>query len=318
MDFGFVIPSRGPIAQAAAMTRVAQRGEALGFRLIGVSDHVIFPVTNDSPYPYSESGTIGSVGTGENLEQLAVLAFLAGQTTSARLLTSVMVVPHRPPILAAKTLASIDVLSGGRLVVGCGVGWLREEFDALQVPPFDERGKATDEYLEAFRELWTADRPAYDGTYVRFSNVLFMPKPRTADGHLPLWIGGESPAALRRVARLGDGWYPIGSNPTYPMDTPERLGAAIGAIQREAAALGRDPASIEYAYNAGWYGTEPALGPNGRRIMTGGRGEVAQDIETLARLGFTSLVVGLGGATEQAMIERMERFAEDFAPLSGG
>lgn len=317
MDFGFVIPSRGPVAQPAAMTNVAQRGEALGFRLIGASDHVIFPVTNDSTYPYSESGTIRTTTTGENLEQLTLLAYLAGQTTSARLLTSVMVVPHRPPILAAKTLATIDVLSGGRLVVGCGVGWLREEFDALQVPPFDARGKATDEYLEAFRELWTAERPTYDGAHVRFSNVLFAPKPAPG-AQPPLWIGGESPAALRRVARLGDGWYPIGSNPTYPMDTPERLGAAIDLIRREADARKRDPATIEYAYNAGWYSTEPQPGPNGRRIMTGARDDVAQDIEALAGLGFTSLIVGVGGASEEEMIERMERFAQDFGPLSHG
>ncbi len=311
MEFGFVIPSRGPIAKADAMTKVAQRGEALGFRIIGVSDHVIFPVTNDSTYPYSESGTISPTGTGEILEQLTVLAFLAGQTTSARLLTSVMVVPHRPPILAAKMLATIDALSGGRLIVGCGAGWLREEFDALQIPPFDARGKATDEYIEAFKELWTAEQPAYDGTYVRFSNVLFAPKP-LANAHPPLWIGGESPAALRRVARLGDGWYPIGSNPTYPMDTPERLAAAIDAIRREAASLGRDHTTLDYAYHAGWYDTEPAVGPGGRRIMTGARDDVARDIEALAGLGFTSLIVGLGGASEAEMIERMERFAEDF------
>ena len=311
MEFGFIIPSRGPVAQPAAMIRVAQRGEALGFRIIGVSDHIIFPVTNDSTYPYNESGTISPTGTGEILEQLTVLAFLAGQTTSVRLLTSVMVVPYRPPILAAKTLATIDALSGGRLVIGCGAGWLREEFDALQTPSFDARGKATDEYLEAFKELWTAEQPTYDGTYVRFSNVLFAPKP-SPGAHPPLWIGGESPAALRRVARLGDGWYPIGSNPTYPMDTHERLRVAIDVIQREAALRDRDPASIGYAYHAGWYDTEPAVGPDGRRIMTGAHDDVAQDIDALARLGFTSLIVGLNGTSEEKMVERMERFAEDF------
>src|SRR6266567_4427207 len=122
------------------------------------------------------------------------------------------------PVLTAKILSTIDVMSGGRIMVGVGAGWLEEEFEALGAPPFAERGKATDEYLQAFRELWTKDKPHFDGRFVKFTNIVFVPKP-VQKPHPPLWVGGESGPAMRRAARLGNGWYPIGSNPRFPLNT---------------------------------------------------------------------------------------------------
>ena len=162
MEFGFGLPSRGPLAAAGNLKTLAQRGEDLGFSMASVSDHIVRPTEINSRYPYSESGTFGG-GSGEYLEQLTMLAFLAGHTTNLRLLTSVMVVPYRSAVLTAKVLASIDVLSNGRLTLGCGAGWMREEFEALGSPPFDHRGTVTDEYIQAFKELWTSDSPAYNG-----------------------------------------------------------------------------------------------------------------------------------------------------------
>jgi alkanesulfonate monooxygenase SsuD/methylene tetrahydromethanopterin reductase-like flavin-dependent oxidoreductase (luciferase family) len=124
-----------------------------------------------------------------------------------------MVVPHRPPVLTAKILATIDVLSKGRLIVGCGVGWMREEFEAIGAPPYDKRGAVSDEYIRAFKELWTSDNPTFSGKYCSFANVAFAPKPLQKP-HPPIWVGGESPVALRRAGRLADAWYPIGSNPS--------------------------------------------------------------------------------------------------------
>ena len=216
MEFGFGVPTRGPQASPEALATLAQRGEALGYDIVSVSDHIVIPRRIASQYPYSESGTFGGGGDGACLEQLTLLAFLAGQTSRLRLLTSVMVVPHRSAVLAAKVLASIDVLSGGRVIVGCGVGWMREEFEAIGAPPYDHRGTVSDEYIQAFRELWTKDAPAFAGEYVSFSDISFAPKPVQSSGP-PIWVGGESPAALRRAGRLGDAWYPIGSNPTYPL-----------------------------------------------------------------------------------------------------
>ena len=179
-----------------------------------------------SRYPYSESGEWAARTAGECLDQLSTLAFLAGRTERLRLLTSVMVVPQRHPVLTAKMLATIDVLSSGRLIVGCGVGWMKEEFEALGAPPFAERGRATDEYLDALKALWTQDAPKFRGKHVSFDDIIFAPKP-VAKPHPPIWIGGESAVALKRTVRVGDGWYPASNNPQHRLDTPERLGDGV-------------------------------------------------------------------------------------------
>jgi alkanesulfonate monooxygenase SsuD/methylene tetrahydromethanopterin reductase-like flavin-dependent oxidoreductase (luciferase family) len=140
---------------------LAQQGEAMGFGILAVTDHIIFPKSIQSAYPGGASGQYYAAGEsqGEYLEPLALLSFLAGITSSAKLLTAVMVLPNRPPILTAKMLATIDVLSNGRVIVGCGAGWMREEFEALGSPPFEKRGAVVNEYIRAFKELWTQDNP---------------------------------------------------------------------------------------------------------------------------------------------------------------
>ena len=201
MNFGFSAPTRGPQATPEALARLVAHGEALGFGIVSVSDHVVMPRTANSTYPYSADGSFA--GGAECLEQLTLHAYLAAVTTRLRLLTAVMVVPHRPPVLTAKVLATVDVLSGGRLIVGCGAGWLREEFEAIEAPDFDRRGAVTSEYIRAFKELWTSDEPTFHGEFCSFSNLHFEPKPMQKP-HPPIWTGGESPAALRRAGRLAD------------------------------------------------------------------------------------------------------------------
>ena len=247
------------------------------------------------------------------------MSYLAGQTSTARLLTSVMVLPHRPPVLAAKALASIDVLSGGRLTVGCGAGWMREEFGVLGAPSYDERGAVAGEYVRAFKELWTAEKPAFEGRYVRFADLTFEPKP-VQKPHPPIWFGGESPAALRRAATLGDGWYPIGSNPSHLVDTVERLSDALGRLRRYAEAAGRDPSQIDVAYSAGWYDDRgPKITPDGeRRIFTGSPEQVTADIRAFEEIGVRHMMLGLQTGTLEATFERMERFASEVAPLVHG
>jgi probable F420-dependent oxidoreductase len=179
MEFGFSIPPRGPMATPENIATLAHQGEAMGFGILAVTDHIIFPQRIQSTYPGSGSGQYYAAGEsqGEYLEPLALLSFLAGITSSAKLLTAVLVLPNRPPILTAKMLATIDVLSKGRIIVGCVVGWMREEFEALGSPPFEKRGAVGSEYIRAFRELWTHDHPTFEGTYCRFANVEFAPKP---------------------------------------------------------------------------------------------------------------------------------------------
>jgi len=301
---------------------LAQQGEAMGFGIIAVTDHIIFPTSIQSTYPGSGSGQDYATGEsqGEYLELLALLSFLAGITSSAKLLTAVMVLPNRPPILTAKMLATIDVLSNGRLIVGCGVGWMREEFDALGSPPFEKRGAVCNEYIRAFRELWTQDNPTFEGTYCHFSNVVFAPKP-VQKPHPPIWTGGESSAALRRTGRLADGWYPFTLNVHVPLGTPEQFAESAARVKRHAQEAGRDPASIDLAYRADWYNDQEAERlPNGaRRPLTGTPTQIADDIKRYEEVGVRHMMLGMAvrrpGVTVQQSLERMERFATKVMPL---
>jgi probable F420-dependent oxidoreductase len=207
MQFGTMLPTIGSFAagpgSTGALRNMAQKAESLGFASLWIPDHVIFPSTIKSRYPYSETGQI-PLPTGINfLEPLSVLAFLSGVTHKIRLGTWVMVVPLRNPIVTAKTFASLDVLSGGRITLGAGIGWLAEEMELLG-SPFKKRGAITDEYLRAMKELWTNPDPQFDGQFCRFNNIKCEPKP--IQNPLPVWIGGHSARAMRRVVELGEGW----------------------------------------------------------------------------------------------------------------
>ena len=316
MKIGFEVPLRGPMARPEGLDVLARGGEEMGFDIIGVSDRIIVPRAIGSRYPYSETGAFPGSVSGESVEQLATLSFLASRTITIRLLTSILVLPHRNPVLAAKMLATVDVLSGGRLIVGCGVGWMREEFETIQAPPFGERGVVADEYIEAFKELWTSDDPSFDGKYVSFSDIGFDPKP-VQEPHPPLWIGGESPAALRRAARLGDGWYPIGNNPRYLLDTLERMSHRIARLRRECERAGRDLASLDIAYQAPVYDVpEPRLTADGDRVLfTGTSEQVAGGIRSFEELGVNTLVLDFVSDTVDGTLARMDTFTASVRPL---
>lgn len=314
MQFGFNIPTRGAIAHVQGVLDMARRGEALGFSHLAIPDHIIIPRSIASRYPYTKEGKMIGAASGDCLEPLTVMAYLAAATSRARLLTSVMVVPHRAPVLTAKTLATIDQLSNGRVTVGCGVGWMEEEFVAIGAPPFAERGQVTDEYLAIFKELWTADNPKFDGRYAKFDDIAFLPKP-VQKPHPPLWIGGESPAALRRAARLGQAWYPIGANPQFPLNTLERYRAAIKQLHDEMRKIGRDPADIELCYWANWYREDNTLTTDDgqRQVFTGTDQDIVADIERFRALGVRHLLFNFQRATVDESLAAMQRFAENIA-----
>jgi probable F420-dependent oxidoreductase len=295
MRYGYTLPGRGPLATPDNLAIIARRGEELGYDFVLFGDHIVVPRQIASPYPYTETGEFPGSASGEAMEQLTVLAFLAGQTRTIRLVTSVIIVPHRNPLVAAKALATLDVLSKGRLIVGVGVGWMREEFEALGLPPFEARGAVTDEYIRAFKELWTSDNPSFEGKYCRFSNISFLPKP-VQKPHPPIWVGGESRRALRRTAQLGNGWYPIGSNPQFPMAEPEQLAAGLQRLAAFAKEAGRDPAEIDVIYRTHDYqlnqdGRTLASSAGGRRPFVGTADEIAADIRRYEVLGVGSLVL---------------------------
>ena len=179
--------------------------------------------------------------------------------------------------------------------IGCGAGWMEEEFIAVGAPSFAERGKSTDEYLEIFREIWTKETPSYDGTYASFGNIAALPQPKQSP--LPIWIGGESRPALRRTAKYGDGWYPIGYNPKFPLDTLGRFKKRLSSLHEEAEKVGRDPASISLAYNSTWYtGPSEAVDIEGeRRLFTGGTAAVKEDLAALAEIGVETFMFRFAG-----------------------
>jgi len=317
MKFGINTGARGIMGNREAYITVAQLAERVGYDFISVSDHVVVPSQIGSTYPYSEGGKWETATPdGYSLEQLTTLAFLAGCTEKLNLVTSVTVVPHRPALLTAKILATADQLSNGRIILGVGAGWLREEFDALQTDPYDARGKVTDEYIMAFKELWSNDAPSFNGEWVQFDNILFAPKP--ANGHdIPVWVGGESNPALRRTAKLGDAWYPASRNPKHRLDTPERLAGGIAKMRAMAEKHGRDPATVDVAYvilSPLEWSAAPGQDAS-RRIMTGTAEQIAEDVRAFKALGLTHFNVSFPASSLAEMTDAIEKFSTDVIPL---
>ncbi len=308
MNFGFYLPSHGPTARRGPLIEIAQAGERLGYYSMVVGDHIMAPRVMNSSYPYSVGSEVPWDEGGEHLEQLTELTFLAAVTERIRLVPSVMIVPYRNPLLAAKILATMDVLSEGRLILGVGVGWMEEEFEALDTPPFADRGAVTNEYLEAIKELWTSDDPTYDGKYVKLSNIEFSPKP-VQKPHPPIWVGGQSRPAIRRAVEHGDAWHPVGATPATPLE-PEKLASDIAYMHSYADRIGRDPSEVGVAMKAPLYDTEGAAGSE-RRRFSGEPERIAQDIQTYGDLGVTNLIFDVRGSDLSRILERMAWLSEE-------
>ena len=315
MDFGTTIPMRGPLAHAEGIRTLAQETEAMGFGHISVTDHLIVPRRIDSNYPYTSDGKFPGEAEGFAFEQFSIMSYLAALTTRAKLISAVSVVPHRGAVAAAKTISTIDFLSGGRVVIGVGAGWMREEFEALGIPDFDERGRVTDEYIAAYKELWTSDTPSFDGKHVSFDNIAFLPKPAQAGGP-PIWVGGESAPALRRLATLGDVWFPILSNPRFPMNTVARFRKRLARMHEIAEEHDRDPATIGLAIFAIQFTSRPALDEETgeRLLLTGPNEAIVEDLQQLAESGVTDLVVNFHRSTMEKTLDGMRNFMENIAP----
>ena len=322
MKFGFEVPTSGVFAGPDSLARVARHGEQIGFDYLHIGDHLVIPRSIQSSYPYSDSGAFlgewsskenqGEDDLGLHFEQLTTLSYLAANTNKINLLSSVCILPYRQTVLTAKILATIDVLSNGRLIVGCGAGWMEEEFEALGLDTFKKRGSVTNEYIDAFRELWTSPNPTFKGEYVSFSDIYFAPKP-IQKPYPPIWIGGESPAAIRRAANYGDVWYPFGNNPQYPLDTIDRLKNGIEKLNCKLDEADRDINKIGIALSAEmWYSdTDPIFDENGnRKLLTGEPSQVAEDIYNLAEIGVSYLTLDYKGTDIDETLYKMERFTK--------
>ena len=287
MEFGIHLPHVGPFATPEAISGVARKAEELGYHSLWVSDHIITPRKIDSPYP---GGRYAIQPEWPFLEPVSTLLFAAATTKRVRLGTSVLVITQRQPLVLAKQLATLDVLSGGRLIFGAGAGWMKEEFQALNVP-IANHGPRMAEYLEVIRRCWTEDDPSFDGRYYKLGDVGFYPKP-VQKPHPPIWVGGFADGALRRVARYGDAWHAGG--------TPEMLSQGYAKVKQYAKEYGRDPDSI-------------ALTLRGDGI---GRGEPAQTIEQLRPYkdaGVSMVMLTFIGPNADAVGEKMTAFMRDVA-----
>lgn len=233
MKFGIRYCNSGPYVDGPAGAELVQAAEAAGFESAWTVEHTVVPAGYASPYPYHESGRMaGGIDDVDWPDPLIWMSYMAAATTTLRFATGIFIVPQHNPVVAAKQIATLDRLSRGRVMLGIGVGWLREEFEAIGAP-FERRGKRTDEYVAAMRELWTEDRASFDGEFVHFDEVYCRPQPVQAS--IPIIVGGDTEPAARRAGRLGDGYFPARGAP------PELIELA----RRTAAEHGRDPAALE-------------------------------------------------------------------------
>jgi probable F420-dependent oxidoreductase len=315
VEFGVSLPSRGPLARPEFVLTIAAKAEALRYASIFVSDHVVLPVSSArSVYPYSPTGKLPGGADQDYLEPLVMLGVLAQATRRIRLGTSVLVVPYRNPLLVAKMLATIDVVANGRVILGAGVGWLREEFEALGAPAFAERGRVTDDYLTLIRQAWSTDPTHFDAPHYKLEDVYVLPKPVQRPS-IPIWIGGHTDGALERVARLGDGWHPIGLRPPA-MLLPEEYAAKVARLHESARRAGRDPSSITLTFRAPMEvrGRRAKAPAGDRPVFQGTPDEVAADIARYQALGVSHFVFDATTQNLRAVLANLERFAHDVRP----
>lgn len=280
MKFGVV--SVGLANEPETAVAVAQLAETVGFESLWTVEHVVVPTAIESVYPYSPDGKLPGNGDQGIADPLIWLSWIAAHTTTLNVGTGILILPQRNPVVLSKEVASLDALSHGRVLLGVGVGWLREEFDALGVP-WERRGARTDDYIAAMRSLWREDVSSHDGEFVSFDRVKMYPKPARVGG-VPIHIGGHTALAARRAGRLGDGFFPMSAS-------DEVLDEVIALARSTARDLGRDAATLEVTCST------PAGYDEARR-----RAE---------RLGADRLTMLASGRSLDDFTRRLESFAND-------
>lgn len=284
MRIGVQVPHFGPNADPEGISQIAAQAESQGLDSVWVSDHVVFPGTNNSAYPHSDKG-LPVENMSPFFEALTTLSYVAGQTQRVRLGTSVLLPGLRHPVLSAKMLATLDALSGGRLVLGVGAGWLEAEFALLDAPPFAQRGSVLEEVIEVWRELWSHRRASFRGRYFNFEELVFDPPPAQRP-RPPIWIGGNSDTALRRAARVGDGWHAARLS-------PEEYRARVAQLEAEVLAAGRSSDEVEPSLTCMFRLSDERIDPQRLRDLVGGPELIAAQLRRYHEAGARTVVLGL-------------------------
>ena len=302
MQWGVHLPHLGRQVDRAAILGFARECERLEVHSVWVSDHLCWPADIVSKYPYSDDGSFAPASDMGWLEAVGTLTFVAACTEKVRLGTSVLILPYRPPVLFAKQIATLDVLSGGRLIFGVGVGWMAEEAAILGMP-WDKRGKRSDEYLEMFEVLFSEAKPSFNGTFYQLPEVGFEPKP--VQNPLPVWVGGNTRAAFRRTARYGHAFHAA----FEPLNVVQQGWDGVRAACEE---RGRDPAELTLSLRMF---LDPGKVMPADKSIAGSVEEMLEGVAAARAAGVQHLLldpVARGGV--QGRLDAVTQFFEDVAP----
>jgi probable F420-dependent oxidoreductase len=303
MRIGFNLPQIGPAASPQAIVQAAQRAEALGYESLWVTERLLYPISPQTPYPASPDGSLPEAYK-YVLDPVETLTFAAAHTRRIALGTSVLDLPFYTPVVLARRLTTLDVLSGGRLRVGLGLGWSKDEFDAVGAS-LRERGRRADEFLQALKAIWTTDPVEFHGRFYHIPRSSIGPKP-VQQPHPPIYLAAFAPPALKRTATMANGWNPAG----LPVEAMRQM---VGQLREMARAAGRDPATLEVVVRANLVITPQALGTD-RWIFTGSLDQIRSDIEQVRAMGahelFFDPTFSPDGETVEKFLACMERVRE--------
>ena len=280
MKFGIGFATSGKFSDPGLLAHLATTAERCGFESLWSVEHVAVPVKH-LPYPGSKDGSMPGGDDVAIPDPLIPLAYMAAVTKTIKLATGILILPQRHPIYTAKEVATVDVLSGGRVILGIGSGWMKEEFEALGID-FHHRGAMTDEAIQALRALWKDGAASFEGKHFRFGPLHSNPKP--VRRNVPIHVGGHSTAAARRAGRYGDGFFPTVMN-------PEKLKELFATVRSEAQKAGRNPDAIEFS------------------CLT--RSLKPDDLKMLADMGVSRVVVNPPGTKPEVVTRGLEKFQEE-------
>jgi probable F420-dependent oxidoreductase len=310
MKLGVFLPVSGRAAVPEVLTEAAQQAETLGFDSVWAAERMVNPWEMTTRYPYSATESWFVPPESPFLETLTALTYLAGVTERVSLGASVIVLPYRHPLFTARVATSIDTLSNGRLILGVGIGWMVEEFDALGVP-FKARAGMSEEQLQIFNLLWSEERPSFHGRHYQFPAVAVNPRP-VQKPRFPIWVGGESEAARRRAGRYADAWFSY-----FVKITPEDLAARFSQVREFAAEAGRDPDEVKLCCCRPVEVTAEPV-PQTEEDLRGTPEQLVEALERYAAVGVQHMALQFMVGRWPERKEQIQRFGEEAIPALQG